>query len=473
MMNRTLFPLLLAGAVAAWSQTPALIRGLSAMNAASRIPAGLPDAGIAPGARFVLLGQDLKPEAATSARAVIGDVTLDVTIAAVTERRIEAVLPLHAPTGTGTVIVTMDGRELRAPMQVVDRAFGIRSVSVKEGELARTAGTGLGVEVTALGVEVVVAGHSVPAAAVSRTEEGWEEIAFAVPEGVTGCAVPVAVRVSGRLSNFATMKTAACVPTEPETPEARREGTIHLTRTAMDIAGMKMWADSGAASFVKGLAAGATGIETSCTVRHLIEQDLDEPSAPGLDAGALQVAGPRGARKIERQSRGHYASEFGQKFDGPVIPGLPTGELYLAPGEYTVTGEGGEDVGPFAARLTVPEDVEWTNRGEFEIVERAAGLRVEWRGGAADQIVTLMGMATVAVRPAVGAMLVCQARGDAGSITVPPSMLMALPAASGEEDEAVLQLSVAPEKPTAFEAPGLDRGWAAYTQANLRSTRFQ
>lgn len=471
-MNETfrLLPLLAIGALSLWAQSPALIRGLAAMNAASEIPAGLPDAGVAPGSRFVLLGQDLKPEA--TARAVIGDVSVDVAVVSVTARRIEAILPLHTPTGSGTVIVTMDGRELRAPIQVVDRAFGIRSVTVKDGEPARVNGTGLGVDASPAGVEVIVAGQTVPALSAARVD-GWEDLTFAVPAGVEGCAVPLAVRVAGRLSNFARMKTATCVPAEPETEE-RREGTIHLTRTAMEFAGMGMTADSGAASFVKGVALSATaGLESSCTVRHLIEQDETGPVTTGLDAGALQVAGVRGTRKIERQSRGHYASDLGQKFDGPVIPGLPTGELFLEPGEYTVTGAGGEDVGAFTAQLTVPKAVEWTNRAQLETVERAAGLRVEWRDGAADQIVTLMGMAMVAVRPAVAAMFVCQARGDAGSITVPPSILSALPATSGEEDEAVLQLSVAPEKATAFTAPGIDRGWATYTQENMRSTRFQ
>ena len=54
-VSKRIISAFLFSALAAIAQDPQLTKGLSAMNAASYIPAGLPSYGVAPGARFVVL----------------------------------------------------------------------------------------------------------------------------------------------------------------------------------------------------------------------------------------------------------------------------------------------------------------------------------------------------------------------------------------------------------------------------------
>lgn len=453
------------------------------MNAASLAAEGLPSAGVAPGARFALFGRDLGSTVENvTASVMIEGASIDATVLAVTPKRIDARLPLHSPLGSGTVTLEVNGTKLTAPIRIVERAFGVSADPVPGSNGRRLRGTGLGRDDSPIGIEVIVGGQPVPAGGVTRNPDGWEDIDFDVPAGTESCATPVSVRINGRFSNTAILATASDCPAPGNgESEDRNSGTITLSRTASAFDGFRSIADNGDASFLRG--PGFTdSIEPfrkvqagSCALQYFIEQDAPEIPLQELDAGPrLDVQGPKGLRDLEQQSKGHYAREFGQQLDAS-IPGFPQqpGELYLEQGEYTVTGVGGADVGPFSARITVPAPTVWTNPQAVTNIDRARDLRVEWRDASAQQIVTFSGFSVAGERPLVGAAFTCTERGDKGALTVPASILSALPA-TPRQGGSIVTFSVDASRPVEFTATGLDSpGTLSYSQATASQGRFR
>ena len=490
------------------AQTPELIRGLGAMNAASFAAEGLPAAGVAPGARFVLFGRALGPAepvtqenptetllAGVTVSVSSGTSTVNAPVLSVGPDRIEAMLPLDTALGEATVTVKLDGATLRTNIRVVERAFGIRTAgrqgrgramvaeTVRAGSLVRLRGTGLGREASPVGLEVLVGGLAQPAAGVARLSGGWEEIDFEVPATIApGCEIPVAVRHGATVSNFASIDIGDdCPASNSDAAEAPvSAGALSLIRSEAEYPGVRSVNEVAAGWFQKGPAGadGLTGITPGrgCTVYYAVEQDQLEPQIAGLDAGRLVVNGPLGVREIERQSKGAYASPVGQVMEGLDIPATPGTGLFLTPGDYTISGSGGADVGPFSARIAVPEPAVWSNPNHsLDRVDRSTDLTIEWRGATEAQLVTVSGFSTVAgSRPAVAAGFTCVERGDQGRLTVPAFILSALPATTSREADAMLTFGVDPLRPAEFTAAGLDRpGRAGYSQAVLRTTQFR
>jgi uncharacterized protein (TIGR03437 family) len=521
------------------AQEPQLIRGLSAMNAASYIPAGVPHAGVAPGSRMVLIGRDFgfsEPQeqqnpdslqlAGVSARVSVGGSSSEVYVMYVSATRVELILPGSTPQGAGTVTVVINGKELTAPVSVVPRAPGIRTSSrmgtgaavavnastqpitlanpAAVGEMARITTTGIGSEDALATMEILVAGKPVPAAAITRRPDGFDDVDFQVPEVALGCAVPIAVRIGEVLSNYATLPVGAsgvrCA--DPGMPtgidydrlfrEGARVGAISLGRTEISTQGFKMQSDAGSGSFLRFTpevygASGTSPFGTtigSCTLLRTIEQDQPELATTGLDAGAsLSVNGPQGARKMDKAAVGAYTGSFGEKMivDIPGFPGLPGG-LYLDAGEYTVAGTGGADVGAFSAVLRVPNPLDWTNAdtlgaacGEQRCVDRTKDMPITWSGGDSGRMVTVIGMAVVPnQRPSVATMFFCTERADRGQLTVPSAILSALPASPAGDSESAVTFTVAPIGAAAtFSATGLDMGTISYSQTSLRTVSFK
>ncbi len=93
--------------------------------------------------------------------------------------------------------------------------------------------------------------------------------------------------------------------------------------------------------------------------------------AIGLDAGDLALNGPNGAAELLRTVMGDSTD-----YD-PTVVGGPEGiseaqdaPLYLSPGNYGVTGEGGADIGAINADADVSDPPQWTNSGVFTEVPR-------------------------------------------------------------------------------------------------------
>ena len=115
----------------------------SVANAASSNSPGLPNAGIAQGAIFVLYGTDLGPANISFASSAFQTTNLDGASVAVTMNgtsvnmplyytsagQIAGLLPSDTPTGTGTVTVTYGGQtSSKAPITVVENNLGIFTI---------------------------------------------------------------------------------------------------------------------------------------------------------------------------------------------------------------------------------------------------------------------------------------------------------------------------------------------------------
>lgn len=519
-----------------------LARGVAAMNAGSYLPDGLPHSGVAPGARFVLLGRDLGPAepveqanpdatslSGVSVKVSVGGTEVDAWPMLVSARRIEALLPRSVATGRGTVTVTVQDRPLTAPIEVVTRAPGVvtrgrqgqgmawaanasgdavtLAASVRPGEQVRLRTTGLGVADSLDGVEIVVANRVVAVGAVTRLPNGYDDLTFTLPEVEGGCAVPVAVRLTGFWSNFATLPVSATggicadrsIPENVDRERVLREGgkvgTIFASRGEVRTPEFGIQTDTGGASFLAfqpirlddASSFGSGQTLGACTLVRVIEQDIESTvTSTGLDAGPkLTMTGPLGAKDLNKESTGSYAGKLGERMmiDIPGFPGLPGGSaLYLDPGSYTITGTGGADVGAFTAQLTVPRAVEWTNGntlgaacGNQRCVDRTQDLKIDWQGGDSQRIVAVTGFGSlVDRRPSVGVVFACIERADRGTLTIPAGILAALPAspATGEADS-ILSLLVSPITPGTFSASGIDYGVVSYTQSILRQIRYR
>ncbi len=240
-------------------------------NAASNIPAGLPNAGIAQGALFIIAGADLGPPdfvvadtfplqtsiAGTSVKIVVNGTTVDGIMYYSGSPQVAVILPSATPVGDGTVTVTYNGETSPPfPIQVVSNGFGVFTVSqngsgdaiafrgadlVTPGNAANPFdvvsfwGTGLSAvdfdesapaeqfDMTGVPIEAFVGGRKANIlfrgrnACCSAVDVAYVEI----PPGGYGCAVPVAFKIGNVISNTTTIAVAEngriCTPTEPAT----------------------------------------------------------------------------------------------------------------------------------------------------------------------------------------------------------------------------------------------------------------
>ena len=141
------------------------------------------------------------------------------------------------------------------------------------------------------------------------------------------------------------------------------------------------------------------------------------------------------------------------------------GSGYFSPGNYSVMGAGGADVGPFTATLTIPPLPVWTNQASVATVARANGLTITWTGGTSQYIV-ISGGSFTDTSLNTGAIFSCLAAGDAGTFTIPSNVLLALPAVQASPN-GFLQFQAAPA-PATFTASGLTLGSIDFN-ANVNS----
>ncbi|MBZ5608271.1 MAG: hypothetical protein LAP38_08440 [Acidobacteriia bacterium] len=230
----------------------------SAVNAASYLTPGLPNAGIAQGSIFAIFGGGLGPAqvvqaqrlpletqvAGTSVRISAAGTDYPVPLLYSSATAVGGVLPSSVPEGQADVIVNYDGRDSnRFTTQVRKSAFGIFTRNqagfgpavlqnwisgsiilnglhqvTAAGQLAILWGTGLGAisqsdaDVPPAGdlpvdVEVLVGGQAAKVLYHGRspTYPGLDQINFEVPPGIIGCYVPLVVRAGSVMSNFASM----------------------------------------------------------------------------------------------------------------------------------------------------------------------------------------------------------------------------------------------------------------------------
>ncbi len=528
--------------IALLAQTPSIDNG-GVVNAASYAYAGLPSAAIAQGSIFAIFGKNLGPVTFVQSGAYpiltqLGGTSVKVTSGAVTGQallflasagQITAMLPSNIPAGSASLSVTTSaGTSAEQSFQVAANSFGIfaansggsgpgiitdanyqsfnATTAANPGQAAVIWGTGLGPVTgneaagplngdTTVPVEVYVG--TTKAAVTYRGRSGCcaglDQIVFTVPADVTGCRVPVTLKINSVVSNTTTMAissvgTRTCSDVGGPTPADRQKfqtngaaiggvtlSRISTTQTVPFLGSMTTTTDLGAATFQKFT---PTQLDTagnpfntvqpgSCTVSY-----FKWNSSPGdvtlpqfLDAGAqISVNGAAGLRQLTKVSAGGFTS-----YTGPLsVPGSSTG--YLEPGAFTITGPGGTDVGAFTGSLTVPASLNWTNRAAISDVIRANGQTVTWTGADPAGTILISGSsASGTTVDAVGAIYACYANASAGTFTIPAQVLLALPVSAVVQNlptGAMLVGTYGAAKP--FTAAGLDVGSMLYL--NLSAT---
>ncbi len=318
---------------------------------------------------------------------------------------------------------------------------------------------------------------------------GEDQINFVVPQNVpTGCAVPLAVQIGTEISNYTVMPvsqvgTRTCSATNPAlTPAVVQSlttpagsiiyGTMALNgvrfpgsvASANSISQPASNTDSFTAQFQRinvpiqyqPFIASYADLPTlgTCMVYNTLNGAPNPPFAllADLDSGPnISITGSNGTQMV---------TEMNEVYQGTLSA---TGS-FLTPGNYTITSAGSTSIGPINAPLTIPPEpmfpLATAGTPTPVAITRANGFTVTWTGGSANQIVTVSGLSAVA-GTSTGASFMCSTLASTGSITLPASVLLALPAAP-----ATFTLSSG-ILPTAFSANGLTVGYVMATYGTL------
>jgi uncharacterized protein (TIGR03437 family) len=166
------------------------------------------------------------------------------------------------------------------------------------------------------------------------------------------------------------------------------------------------------------------------------------PSANGpfvptfLDAGPTITLSPPSGSPIavtdQNSPPGFYRQNLGN------IDLAPNGTFTIPGGTWGFSnGSGGADIGQVSFNFPVPQPVMWTNRGSLigAPITRTDGLTVKWSGGDANGYVDIQGYtqvnAPLSFPDQNGFYYVgfeCAAAVSDGQFTIPPSILLAMPA---------------------------------------------
>jgi uncharacterized protein (TIGR03437 family) len=493
---------LLCAAAVALAQPVVSANGM--VNAASSIEAGLPNGDVAQGSIFSIYGKNIGPSPYVQVSSWplptnqgLAGVTIQVKDSAgvshyaiplfVYATQINALLPSATALGQASLTVSYNS-QTSAPQtfNVVKSSVGLfalnsagtgpgavflyhgsqlpttNSISNSgiPGDTAVLWATGLGPVTgdetepptqTNLGTvaEVWVGGQQISPAKIAyegrSTSAGEDQINFTIPN-ITGCYVPVMVKIGNIVSNTVSMSIMANGGTCSDAfssyaglnvqANGLRWGSVVLSRSTSEIPTFgSTTTDSATGVFdgysglllseSRGLTLG-TSVYGACTVftfsgSSSSPTDIITPTY--LDAGALSLVGPDGVtRQIPATSKGIYDAQLGST---STIPGVPSTGLYLSPGNYTLTAKGGTDVGAFTSTLTLPAPFTWTNMDAITSVSRANGVTVNWTGGA--NYVMIDGYSAITTPQSAGAFFICLAQASAGTFTVPPNVLAALP----------------------------------------------
>jgi uncharacterized protein (TIGR03437 family) len=531
------------GAVSA--QNPVVSPGGIVNHYSYALP-GLPNANIARGSIFDIFGSDIGPPllaqfggfpiptsiAGVSVRVTVAGTSTDVLLFFVSARQIVGILPSRTPVGTGTLVVTSNGRaSAPAPITVVDRSIGVLTLNqagngpaaaqLPDGQgtlndetrtfrpldIATFYGTGGGpvnfdesrgaplenhnndgTRVFVGGVEArLVFKGRVPGLA------GLDQFNVELPEGVTGCYVTVVFTNGNILSNFVSISISPSGPcADPFVPGVARDGKltaggISLVRTNAKVPAqggdLVTLTDVASVAFSEtDLAKIGTGGPRAITysIGSCLIQPLNQPPPPPsdptavrfLDAGTVTLRGPGGVRQLTRLPTG-YSDILGMT-PIPLNP-LPLPPPYYSRGMHTVEVTGAAEVGGFNASIDVPEFA-WTNSETIVNIDRSQDLEVTWNiEGNRDGLIVVAGISRVPraanqPRDDVGVQFTCLAAGSVGRFRIPALVLQALPPSVVTQGQSSSSLTVGYTAPIVrFATRGIEDGQMTYSSGTSRS----
>ncbi len=469
--------------------------------------------------------------AGTSMRISVGGNEVNAVMIYTSAGQLASVLPSNTPVGVGVARVTYNGQASApfpitvvrnalglftlngagsGPAVLTDANFGVITVNnaAIEGQAVIAWGTGLtGVNFPdnqaaqvfdfqqQVPTQVIVGGKMATVRYAGRSNccAGLDQIVFDIPQGVRGCNVSFTIRTAGTPGNFTTIPVSG--PSRVCSDEngfseadlsfpggSLRVGSVTLSRSTSKLASpqgtIENKSDSAAASFIKfdpnavirGQGSGQASYGSCIVTTFSTTSPGTPPPLTILDAGSsLTLTTPIGDRTLSKMS-GFYSANLGSSTVISGIP-LPGGTpLVLEPGNYTLAGPGGADVGAFRANTTLPATFVWTNQDATTSITRQRELPITWSGGnPAIDYVTIFGSSS---SNGVGAIFICTERSSAGQFTVPVEVLSALPPSAMVSGVPTGSLTVGNSSGGAagrFSAPGIDAGFFTYINNHTKN----
>jgi len=481
----------------------------------------------------------------TSIAVTSGGKTVNAYVVYTSAGQLAAILPSTAAIGDATATVTYSGKTSSpAKMTVVKSQLGVFTANAQgtgpaasqhgansspilltraanPGEVIVLYGTGLGPIATADNVPpgavqvgsnviVTVAGKVVTPDYAGRSPAfpGLDQINFKIPTDViTGCYVPASVTASGQVSQDFVLSIAAgsaSVCTHPLGLTQSSLATLDSGGT-LNVGLFQML--RAFIALLNGSIEGAGGLFDNANANSVFQMYNRIPVAFGsapypaplngcvvvdqtntgsgfmapdfsliggkeliADALVMTATGPVGTKPgtILRQDTGGYLGVF---LD-PI----------LGPGPWTISGSGGVDVGAFKASITLPDNLVWTNQGNFSNVPQS-DLTIVWTGGNAsgNPVVTVFGNSTIvnAKDPSKSRAksFYCAAPASAGRLVVPAAVRAQLPSSTTADGEtAFASLGITTGGFATFTAPltkgTLDSGAIAYGEATVLTVKY-
>ncbi len=362
---------------------------------------------------------------------------------------------------------------------------------------------------------VNIAGTTVAAAYAGRSPNfpGLDQINFALPANIpTGCYIPAEITVSGRPSNlfYLSIASGAGACTHPLGLSASVLGQLDTPGGTANIGVFQMLRAvvlslpaEGAGGLFETVDANATFQNFSQIVFSFggynypipagscaVLDTLDPPS--GFNIPDLRHLGGKELRGADFLSlsgtNGNSATILRQSdANGNEIGGY-LGVFFstLGKGTWTLSESGGKDVGSFTAKVDLPDDLVWTNAGNFASPPRS-DITITWTGGNtnAQSLVTVVG-ASVVVNPtdpskSRGKQFYCNALASAGRILIPASVTSQLPSSSVDSSSGEVafgNLGIYSGNGATFTAPltsgaRFDGGFLAYGEAHTITVKYQ
>jgi len=310
-----------------------------------------------------------------------------------------------------------------------------------------------------------------------------DEIVFIVPSDVSGCYVQVSVQIGSVVGNFTSMAVdpngAACQDADginyadiQSAVTSNGKVSVNVLDLLsnylnLEILGAPFQWDNDTVSGEIGTFTTAVLDEfqgfalvpsvNNCTVSPFLEYPPPVDPALGLvtylDAGSqLSITGPQGTQTVPHNTNG---KGYGAIVGGASIADLLSGgginpfflnasgwgtsswQYQIVPGNYSVSGPGGADVGAFNATITVPSgdsSFSW-NQSSFSSapISRNTPLTITWTGGDPNGFVDITaigstlasGLTPSATTP--GILVECIAPTSTGHFTIPTYVLQTLP----------------------------------------------
>jgi hypothetical protein len=306
-------------------------------------------------------------------------------------------------------------------------------------------------------VQVLVGGIPADVAYSGRApgNAGQDQVNFTVPASAPkGCSVPVQISAGGTWSNTVRMAIStdgkhcqdSFSPYANLSSTGGNAGTIALIRLKVNGQSVKTGGpinaalDLGIGAFVKHSPGGDVAYSPltnlpppgACSSTNTKADQgtltsnvfgVDPTIASTLDAGAqlTVTGGAGGASGTMTQSLGStnpYAGLLGGILNTSSGTTLPP--PFLDGGPFTVSGPGGNDVGPFTTNIALTPAITWTNPPST--INRASPLTLTWTGGDSTEVVVIGGSSTDQTSKAYGG-FTCVAPAGAHSFTVPVNTL--------------------------------------------------